>query len=72
MWFSALAFGGHDYEYTPIGAVSHVSEPGFGGVNDTKVYFGLWQVGKTFSMAAWASSKNTKVMQATGDPFVSK
>jgi hypothetical protein len=72
MWFSALAFGGSNYEYTPIGAVSHVSEPGgVEFVNETKVYFGLWQIGKTFSLAAWAS-KRSQFTQANGDPFVTK
>ena len=33
-WFSGNAFGGTNYSSTPVGAVSHVDEPGTDNVND--------------------------------------
>jgi hypothetical protein len=73
MWFSSGAFGGSNYGNTPIGAVSHVSEPGgVFSVNDTRTYFGLWQAGKGFAIAAYMSKGKQSVIQATGDPFVRK
>jgi hypothetical protein len=67
-WFSPAAFGGTNYSRTPIGAVTHVDEPG-GAFNDPSVYFGLWARGKTFAICAWHSRK-TPYFQAVGDPFV--
>jgi hypothetical protein len=67
-WFSADAFGGANYMNTPVGAVSHVSEPG-DKINSPDVYFGLWAQGKVFAKCAWISRK-TQYFQAVGDPFV--
>ena len=59
------------YTNTPVGAVTHVSEPGLPGVNDAAVYFGLWAGGKNFAISAWNSSRTDK-FQAVGDPLVTK
>jgi hypothetical protein len=67
-FFSPNAFGGTNYQNTPIGAVTHVEEPFIEGVNDSLLYFGLWAKGRTFATCAWASAK-TGYMQAIGDPF---
>ena len=40
-WFSKTAFGGTNYDKTPVGAVSHTDEPYLGGINDAQIYFGL-------------------------------
>ena len=70
-WFLPNAFGGANYSSTPIGAVSHVTEPQLPGVENTGMYFGLWAAGKTFAICAWGS-RNTPYFQATGDPFVKR
>ncbi len=70
-WFSADAFGGTDYSNTPIGAVSHTDEPGLAGVNDSRLYFGLWAQGKSFAISGW-NSRITPLFQAVGDPFTTK
>ncbi len=67
-WFAANAFGGTNYENTPIGAVVHVQEPGRAGVN-TEKYFGLWERGYLFAEAAWASG-NTPQLMVIGDPLI--
>jgi alpha-tubulin suppressor-like RCC1 family protein len=70
-WFSTDAFGGTGYENTPIGAVSHTDEPGLGGVNDSRLLFGLWAQGKIFAISGW-NSRMTRFFQAVGDPFTTK
>jgi hypothetical protein len=70
-WYSSNAFGGTNYSNTPIGAVSHVEEPGLPGVENSAIYFGLWAGGKNFAICAW-NSRNTPYFQAVGDPFVTK
>ena len=73
LWFSSRAFvasTGSDYSMTPIGAVTHVDEPG-NARNLAYLYFGLWEVGKNFAICAW-NSRLTPYFQAVGDPFVSK
>ncbi|HVR37231.1 MAG TPA: hypothetical protein VMS21_15420, partial [Methylomirabilota bacterium] len=67
-WFAPDAFGGTEYENTPVGAVTHVEEPFVTGVNDAG-YFGLWTRGRSFGVAAWRS-RNTPAFQAVGDPLV--
>ncbi len=52
-WFSASAFGGTNYLNTPIGAVSHVDEPGLGGVTSSDAFFDFWAGGKFFATCAW-------------------
>lgn len=69
-WFSSVAFGGTNYLNTPVGAVSHVDEPGLGGQNNSS-YFGFWEMGKNFGQCAWVS-RQTPYFQAIGDPFVTK
>lgn len=69
-WFSSNAFGGSNYSNTPIGAVTHTEEPGYGGIN-TPTYFVLWDQGKSFAEAAW-SSRITPYFMAVGDPLVTK
>ena len=66
-WFSSNAFGGTNYSNTPVGAVSHTEEPYGPGVNDSGIYFGLWDSGKNFAICAW-NSRQTTFFQAVGDP----
>ena len=68
-WFSTNSFGGTNYSNTPVGAVSHVHEPGLSGANDPGTYFGLWASGKNFGISAW-NSKQTPYFQAVGDPLI--
>ena len=70
-WFSTSAFGGTNYSNTPVGAVSHVDEPGVGSVNNSATYFGLWARKKNFAICAW-NSRATAYFQAVGDPLVIK
>jgi hypothetical protein len=70
-WLSSNAFGGTNYSNTPIGAATHVEEPSLGGVENSAIYFGLWETGKTFASCAW-NSRQTPYFQAVGDPFVTK
>ena len=69
-WFSAGAFGGTNYSSTPVGAVTHVDEPGSFGY-DAATYFGLWSREKNFANCAW-NSRITDKIQAVGDPFITK
>jgi alpha-tubulin suppressor-like RCC1 family protein len=70
-WYSSSAFGGTNYSNTPIGAVSHVDEPTSLGVNNSFIYFGLWESEKNFAICAW-NSRATTHFQAVGDPFTIK
>ena len=70
-WFSSNAFGGSNHSCTPVGAVTHVEEPGIGGVNDSAKHFSLWASGKNFAIAAW-DSRRTPYFQAVGDPLVTR
>jgi hypothetical protein len=67
-WFATNAWGGVSYSNTPVGAVSHVEEPGLEGVSGP-TYMSLWEEGFLFSECAWAS-KNTPCFQAIGDPLI--
>ena len=68
-WFSPNAFGGSGYSNTPVGAVTHVEEPGLSGIEDPSLLFGLWAAGRNFAICAWAS-RNTPFFMAVGDPLV--
>jgi hypothetical protein len=70
-WFVDNAFFGEGYEFTAVGAVSHLYEPSTGGVNDSYDYFGLWERGKSLAICAWGS-RGTHAFQTIGDPFVIK
>jgi len=70
-WYSQSAFGGTGHSCTPVGAVSHVYEPGDGAWNNPAEYFGLWQAGKSFGACAWNSKRNDR-LQVVGDPLVKK
>jgi alpha-tubulin suppressor-like RCC1 family protein len=70
-WFSPTAFGGTNYSNTPVGAVTHVDEPGITGIENEQAYFGLWAAGEPFALCAW-NAVNTPYYQAVGDPFVCK
>jgi hypothetical protein len=70
-WFSASAFGGTNYSNIPVGAVSHVNEPGASSVNNAFIYFGLWEAKKDFAICAW-NSRRTQYFQAIGDPLIVK
>lgn len=67
-WFSAQAFGGTNYEYTPVGAVTHTDEPSVSGVNSPAL-FTCWESNQVFSYCAW-KSRRTIHFQAVGDPLV--
>jgi alpha-tubulin suppressor-like RCC1 family protein len=67
-WYAPTAFGGTGYGNTPVGAVTHLDEPG-GMWNDSAKYFGLWEGGKAFGICAW-ESRRTERFQAVGDPLV--
>jgi hypothetical protein len=70
-WYSVGAFGGTDYSNTPVGAVTHVDEPGLPFINDPATYFGLWTAGKNFAICAW-NSQRTWHFQAVGDPMLTR
>jgi hypothetical protein len=70
-WFSRNAFGATNFQNTPIGAVSHVDEPGVDNANNPFIYFGFWEAGKSFGICAWASCRTPSFL-AIGDPFVKK
>ena len=70
-WFSPNAFGGSNYLSTPVGAVTHVDEPGLPKVNDSYKYFNLWALSKNFAICAW-NSRNTDKFQAVGDPLITR
>ena len=61
--------GTDPFPNTPVGAVTHVDEPNLSGINDPRIYFGLWAEQKHFAMCAW-NSKSIDWFQAVGDPFV--
>jgi hypothetical protein len=70
-WFSSNSFGGTNYSNTPVGAVTHVEEPGGGACENSQLYFGLWAAGKNFAICAW-KSRQTGYFQAVGDPLVTR
>jgi alpha-tubulin suppressor-like RCC1 family protein len=70
-WLASNAFGGTNYLNTPVGAVTHVEEPGLAGVSDSESYFGLWSAGKNFAISAW-NSRKTPWFQAVGEPLVTR
>ncbi|MSR78832.1 MAG: hypothetical protein EXS59_01665 [Candidatus Taylorbacteria bacterium] len=69
-WFSKNAFGGSNYENTPVGAVTHIEEPSLSGVNNPD-FFSCWDSGEVFASCAW-HSRETPYFQAVGDPLVAK
>lgn len=68
-WFSPNAFGGVNYLNTPVGAVTHVEEPGISGIENTQAYFGLWAAGYNFATCAWMA-RVTPYYMPVGDPLV--
>jgi hypothetical protein len=70
-WFSASAFGGTNFQNTPVGAVSHTDEPFLENINAPNILFGMWEGEKSFAISAW-SSRRTPYFQAIGDPFTRK
>ncbi len=69
-WFSRNAFGGNNYENTPVAAVTSVEEPGLRGKNKPEL-FSCWDRGNIFIDCAWSTSR-TPFFQAIGDPWVTK
>jgi uncharacterized repeat protein (TIGR03803 family) len=69
-WFAPNAWGGTNYSNTPVGAVSHVEEPGFAINGPT--YMSLWEEGFLFSECAWASKIGSNPFQVIGDPLIRK
>jgi hypothetical protein len=70
-WFAANAWGGTNYNNTPVGAVSHIEEP-YGLLNGP-TYMSLWDEGFLFSECAWASKAGgSNPFQAIGDPLTRK
>ncbi len=70
-WFSSNAFGGTSYSATPAGAASHVEEPRLDGVENSAIYFGLWEARKNFAICSW-NARNTPFFQAVGDPLITR
>ncbi len=70
-WFASNAFGRTNYSNTPVGAVTHTEEPSLPGVENSAVYFGLWESKKNFAICAW-NARKTRYFQAIGDPLVTK
>jgi alpha-tubulin suppressor-like RCC1 family protein len=68
-WFSPNAFGGTNYQNTPVGAVTHVEEPMIGGMENMQSYYGPWAAGQNFATCAWAA-RGTPYFMAVGDPLV--
>ena len=70
-WFAENAWGGTNYDNTPVGAVSHIEEPGF--LLNGPTYMSLWDEGFLFSECAWASKDSgSNPFQAIGDPLIRK
>ncbi len=69
-WFSRNAFGGTNYENTPVGAVTTIEEPSAAGKNGPGL-FTCWDSGKPFIYCAW-SSIQSPFFQGVGDPWVAK
>lgn len=68
-WFAPNAWGGTNYSNTPVGAVSHVEEPG--SLENGPTYMSLWEEGFLFSECAWASKYlNATYLQVIGDPLI--
>jgi hypothetical protein len=72
-WFAPSAFStngaANNYSHAAAGGVSHTDEPhGVDAMNESAVYFGLWQGGRHFGICAWRS-RRTPLFQATGDPL---
>lgn len=69
-WFAKGAFGGVNYENTPVGAVAHTNEPQGPGINRAQ-YFSCFEEGQLFADCAWWS-RNTPFFMAVGDPLVTR
>jgi hypothetical protein len=69
-WFFPNAFGGANYQNTPVGAVTTVDEPLLSGKNSPE-FFSCWEQGRLFVDCAWIS-RNSSTMMAVGDPWVIK
>ena len=76
-WFSQYAFGGTNWDKTPVAATSTVGEPTTAGVAQPNVWLPLWSAGKTAAQSIWNAQPNLpayqhKFVQVTGDPLVRK
>jgi hypothetical protein len=74
-WWATNSFGGTNYSNTPLGAITHVWEPG--SYDDSYDYYADWASGKSFAVSAWHSFVNAgggiqAHFQAVGDPFMKK
>jgi|GEM_PF-1479392 len=69
-WFSRKAFGSSNYEYTPVAAVTRISESSSTGGNVPEL-FPCWDSGQPFAYCAWKSSQ-ASTLQAIGDPWVTR
>lgn len=67
-WFSRKAFGGNNYENTPVAAVTTVEEPSLVGKNKPEL-FSCWDAGNLFIDCAWSTARSP-YFQAVGDPWV--
>ena len=70
-WFSDIAFGGTNYENSPIAAVSHTDEPGLAHVNDASFISACGQA-ESHSVSALGIQRRTQYFQAVGDPLIKK
>ena len=69
-WFSANAYGGTNYQNTPVAAVTHVIEPR--GLGNDHTLFACWDAGRPFVYCAWKSDQTGGRIQAVGDPLVTR
>jgi hypothetical protein len=72
-WFSPNAFGGTNYEGTPVGAVCYTDEPDAAKVNEGGIYFDFWNRGRYFAICAWLSKESVqRHLLVVGDPLVKR
>jgi alpha-tubulin suppressor-like RCC1 family protein len=71
-WYASNAFGGTNYENTPVVAVANTDECSC--VPDPSALLGLWATGKNGAICCWqaGSSQSWITTLAIGDPFVKR
>jgi len=69
-YFSKSAFGGTNYQYTPIIFIGNTSEPGYPGSVGGTNWFQNWYNGSTAYETVTAAVSNSFRMLVIGDPLV--
>ena len=71
-WYTSNAFGGANYENTPVAAVGNTDECHC--VPDSAVLLGLWAAGKSAAISCWQAghSQAGGTTLVAGDPFVKR